>query len=225
MTVEGLELVADRVSVAYDGVTRLHEVSLSLPAGRMLAVTGSAGAGKTTLLWALAGLLPLASGAVTTGGPARRRARSAAGAGPRVVLMPQGDGLAGVLSAEENVLLPLLAAGVAPERAAEAAETSLAAVGLGEAGGQLVEELSGGQQQRVCVARGLARAGDVVLADEPTSAVDAANRAVIMGLLRAEAGRGAVVVVATHDPEAAAECDAELHLDDGHAAWARPPAG
>jgi len=94
--------------------------------------------------------------------------------------------------------------------------------GLSEAGGQLVEELSGGQQQRACVARGLARRGDVVLADEPTSAVDAANRALVMRLLRAEAERGAAVVVATHDPEAAAECDGELHLDDGRAEWVRP---
>jgi len=218
MTAAGLALVADGVSVAYDGELRLHSVSLTVPAGRMLAVTGSAGAGKTTLLWSLAGLLPLAAGSVAAGGASRRRSS----AGARIVLMPQGDGLAGVLSAEENVLLPLLATGLEPSVARARAEAALATVGLGEAGGQLVEELSGGQQQRVCVARGLARVGDVVLADEPTSAVDAVNRAVIIDLLRAEAVRGAVVVVATHDPEAAAACDGELHLDDGRAAWVRP---
>jgi putative ABC transport system ATP-binding protein len=72
------------------------------------------------------------------------------------------------------------------------------------------------------VARGLAAAGDVVLADEPSSAVDAVNRAVIMRLLRGEADRGAVVLVATHDDEAAAECDGELHLVDGRMTWRRP---
>jgi putative ABC transport system ATP-binding protein len=211
-------LVAQGVSVAYDGELRLCEVSLQLRPGQLLAVTGSAGAGKTTLLWALAGLVPLAAGSVSTGPATRRRAAATA----RTVLMPQGDGLAGVLSATENVLLPLLSAGLEPGEAAELAQSALASVGLGEAGGQLVEELSGGQQQRVCVARGLARRGDIVLADEPTSAVDAANRAAIVALLRAEAERGAVVVLATHDPEAAAECDGELHLDDGQATWVRP---
>ena len=216
-----MAVAAQGVSVDYDGERRLYDVTLQVPSGRMLAVTGSAGAGKTTLLWALAGLVRPASGSVTTGGPTRRRH----GNGSRVVLMPQGDGLAAVLSATENVLLPVLAAGVAAEEAAARTAAALEAVGLGEAGTQLVEELSGGQQQRVCVARGLARRGDVVLADEPTSAVDAANRAVVMRLLRGEAERGAAVVVATHDPEAAAGCDGELHLDDGRATWVRPLTG
>jgi putative ABC transport system ATP-binding protein len=211
-------IAAEGVSVEYDGRRRLQEVTLRVPSGRMLAVTGSAGAGKTTLLWALAGLVAPVTGAVAAGLQTRRRHAN----GARVVLMPQGDGLAGVLSATENVLLPLLAAGVAPDEAQTRAGAALEAVGLAEAGGQLVEELSGGQQQRVCVARGLARRGEVVLADEPTSAVDAANRAVIMRLLRAEAERGAAVVVATHDPEAAGGCDGELHLDEGRPAWVRP---
>jgi putative ABC transport system ATP-binding protein len=214
-------LSADGVTVAYDDDVRLAGVTFSVPAGRMLAVTGSAGAGKTTLLWALAGLVPLAGGtvSVSTDGPAtRRRPRGATS----VVLMPQGDALAGVLTAAENLMVPLLAAGERPEPALERALVALGAVGLGEATDQLVEELSGGQQQRVSVARGLARRGDVVLADEPTSAVDGANRAVIMRLLRAEADRGAAVVVATHDPEAADECDGELHLDQGRPTWVRP---
>jgi putative ABC transport system ATP-binding protein len=218
MTDVANSIAAQGVSVEYDGERRLHEVSLLVPSGRMLAVTGSAGAGKTTLLWALAGLVPTVTGAVTTGSQPRRRH----GNGARVVLMPQGDGLAGVLSARENVLVPLLAAGLEPGEARTRTEAALASVGLGEAGSQLVEELSGGQQQRVCVARGLARRGDVLLADEPTSAVDAANRAVVMRLLRAEAARGAAVVVATHDPEAAADCDGELRLDEGRATWVRP---
>ena len=65
----------------------------------------------------------------------------------------------------------------------------------------------------MAVARGLAQRGSAVLADEPTSELDAVNRARVVLLLRAEAERGAAVVLATHDPDAAAECDAELHLD------------
>ncbi|HET8615985.1 MAG TPA: ATP-binding cassette domain-containing protein, partial [Actinomycetales bacterium] len=102
------------------------------------------------------------------------------------------------------------------------AATTLDEVGLANSGTQLVEELSGGQQQRVAVARGLAQRGTVVLADEPTSELDAVNRARVVALLRAEADRGATVVMATHDPQAAEACDGELHLDDGLPTWARP---
>jgi putative ABC transport system ATP-binding protein len=205
------------VVVAYDGVPRLHDISFQLDGGQLLAVTGSAGAGKTTLLWALAGHLPVEQGEVTLHSPVRRRGQLS-----RVVLMPQGNALAGTLSAYENVLVPLLSTGISPADAEARAQAALAGLGLSDARGQLTEELSGGQQQRVCVARGLALSGDVVLADEPTSAVDAANRAVVMRLLRGEADRGAVVVMATHDDEAAAACDGELHLADGRMTWARP---
>ncbi|MFD0596070.1 ATP-binding cassette domain-containing protein [Catellatospora coxensis] len=94
---------------------------------------------------------------------------------------------------------------------------ALERVGLANQGEQLVEELSGGQQQRTAIARGLALRGPVLLADEVTSELDAANRQTVLTLLRAEADRGAAVVFATHDPQAAAACDTELHLVDGHA--------
>jgi putative ABC transport system ATP-binding protein len=78
-----------------------------------------------------------------------------------------------------------------------------------------VEELSGGQQQRTAIARGIALRGSVLLADEVTSELDAQSRQRVIDLLRAEANRGSAVVFATHDPEAAATCDAELQLLDG----------
>jgi putative ABC transport system ATP-binding protein len=218
-----VQIVATDVHVDYDGHDVLSGVDLSALPGRMVAVTGPSGAGKTTLLWALAGLVRPSRGMVEVDGavPRDRDATSAAG----VVLIPQDNALAGVLTAAENVIVPLLAAGVAPGEAEERTDAALEAVGLGSAGTQLIEELSGGQQQRVAVARGLAQEGTVVLADEPTSELDAANRARVVALLRAEAGRGAAVVLATHDPDAAAECDAELHLDAGEATWIRPLRG
>jgi putative ABC transport system ATP-binding protein len=94
-------------------------------------------------------------------------------------------------------------------------------VGLSDRARHRPRELSGGQQQRVALARAFAARGDVVLADEPTSDLDAANRERTIAALRAEAERGAVVVMATHDPEAAAETDGELHLDAGAATWRR----
>ena len=98
-------------------------------------------------------------------------------------------------------------------------------MGLHESGSHLAEELSGGQQQRVAVARGLALRGHVLLADEPTSELDHDNRERVLALLRAEARRGAIVIMATHDPEAAEEADGEIRLDDGQLETVRTPAG
>ncbi len=217
-----VEVVARDVHVDYDGHEVLAGVDLRAMPGRMVAVTGPSGAGKTTLLWVLAGLVHPQRGEVLVDGepPRDRDHTSAAG----VVLIPQDNALASVLTATENVVVPLLAAEVPPAEAGKRASDALESVGLGAAGNQLIEELSGGQQQRVAVARGLAQRGTVVLADEPTSELDAANRARVVALLRAEADRGAAVVLATHDPEAAAQADGELHLDAGTAAWRRRPA-
>jgi putative ABC transport system ATP-binding protein len=104
---------------------------------------------------------------------------------------------------------------VGADEAVARADAALASVGLHESGGHLVEELSGGQQQRVAVARGLALQAPVLLADEPTSELDHDNREKVLALLRGQAERGAAVVMATHDPEAAAEADSELRLADG----------
>jgi putative ABC transport system ATP-binding protein len=130
-----------------------------------------------------------------------------------VALIPQGNGLAAMLTARENVLVPLLARGVAPEDAPARAAAALDSVGLGEVFSHLVEELSGGQ--RVAVARALALDCLVLLADEPTSELDHTNREVVLRRLRARASQGAAVVMATHDPEAAAAADRVVHLDDG----------
>jgi putative ABC transport system ATP-binding protein len=218
-----LTVTARGVHVAYDGHEVLRGIDLTARPGRIVAVTGPSGAGKTTLLWALAGLVRPDEGSVHVGDApaADRDTTSAAG----VVLILQDNALASVLTASENVLVPLLAAGVDPDASQQRAAEALDQVGLATAGDQLIEELSGGQQQRVAVARGLAQRGRVVLADEPTSELDAANRARVVALLRAEADRGAAVVLATHDPDAAAECDAELHLDAGAATWVRPLEG
>jgi putative ABC transport system ATP-binding protein len=217
----GLEVAAGGIQVSYDGHAVLRAVDLLVAPGQMIAVTGPSGAGKTTLLWVLAALVAPEQGQVTIDGRAHRNRDQTSAVG--VVLIPQDNALAAVLTAAENVLVPLLAAKVRPDEAHERTAWALEIVGLGDAGDQLVEELSGGQQQRVAVARGLAQRGAVVLADEPTSELDAVNRGRIVALLRGEAELGAAVVLATHDPDAAAECDAELHLDAGEATWVRRP--
>jgi putative ABC transport system ATP-binding protein len=214
-------LLVEQATVGY-GRQRpvLWDVSLVATAGRMLAVTGSSGAGKTTLLWTMAGLLRPERGSVRVDGmPVRDRTHAA---DLKVVLIPQHNGLAPVLTASENLLVALVANGFAPADARRAGASALARLGLAGQADQLVEELSGGQQQRTAIARGLALRGAVLLADEVTSELDATSRKLALELLRAEADRGAAVVLATHDPEAAAVCDAEIHLVDGRGKASRP---
>lgn len=216
LTVEGL-------TVAYDGPPVLRDVSVVAHPGRMLAVTGPSGAGKTTLLSAMAALVRPAQGVVRHGDTVLRSRDQAVRLG--VVIVPQDNGLAPILTASENIQVALVAGGtrsrVAPSEARRRTAEALERVGLADQANQLVEELSGGQQQRTALARGLAMRGTVLLADEVTSELDAQNRQRVIDLLRAEAARGAVVVFATHDPEAAAACDAELHLSDGSATLVR----
>jgi putative ABC transport system ATP-binding protein len=199
--------------VRFGATTALDGVDLEVVPGELVAVTGHSGAGKTTLLSVVAGAVRPAEGEVVVRGRALDGLDSAVAAG--VALVPEGDGLAAVLTAHENVLLPLLARGVDPREAPVRATAALVAVGLGEVHAHLVEELSGGQQQRVAVARALAARTPVLLADEPTSELDHTNREVVLRLLRARADAGAAVVMATHDPEAAAAADRVVHLDDG----------
>ena len=216
-------IVVDDVTVAYGkGSPVLAGVSATATPGRVLAVTGPSGAGKTTLLWTMAGLLRPSAGSVTVDSETIRDRDFAVGQG--IVLVPQENGLAAILTASENVQVALIAGGVAPPEARRRTAESLERLGLAGQADQLVEELSGGQQQRTAIARGLALHGDVVLADEVTSELDATNRQKVIDLLREEARRGAAVVFATHDPEAAAACDAELHLVDGRAEMLRGPA-
>jgi putative ABC transport system ATP-binding protein len=212
-------LVVDRITVAYDRNVVLRDVSVAVQPGRVLAVTGPSGAGKSTLLWAMAGLVRPVDGSVTVGGATLRNRDHAVA--EQIVLIPQDNGLAPILTAQENVQVALVACGVAPADARRRTVDALEALGLAEQADQLVEELSGGQQQRTAIARGIALRGAVLLADEVTSELDAQNRQRVLDLLRAEAARGVAVVFATHDPEAAGACDAEIHLLDGYAELVR----
>ena len=210
--------VPDHVARPGGATTALDAVDLVVHPGELVAVTGHSGAGKSTLLSVVAGIVTPDAGEVLVdgrrvGGVVAAGVAEAVAAG--VALIPQGNGLAAMLTARENVLVPLLARGVAAAHAPARADAALDAVGLGEVFSHLVEELSGGQQQRVAVARALALDCRVLLADEPTSELDHTNREVVLRLLRARASQGAAVVMATHDPEAAAAADRVVHLDDG----------
>ncbi|WP_328522302.1 ABC transporter ATP-binding protein [Kribbella sp. NBC_00359] len=214
----------DQVTVSYGQLVAVSDVSFRVPPGFVLAISGPSGAGKSSLLWAIAGAVPVKSGQVEIDGLVITDRPSAAAHG--VVLIPQGNGLARVLTARENLSMPLLADrrpadDEALEELDRAIEQALTQVGLEESGDHLVEELSGGEQQRVAVARGIAQQGRVILADESTSELDSTNRERVLELLRAEADRGAAVVIATHDPNVADSADGHALMDEGRLTWVR----
>ncbi|GAB2579251.1 ABC transporter ATP-binding protein [Kribbella endophytica] len=210
-------ITATGLTVVYGELVAVADVSLRVPPGFVLAVSGPSGAGKSSLLWALAGAVAPKSGTVELDGVPVVDRPGASKQG--VVLIPQGNGLARVLTARENLALPLLAEG--KKDVDHVIDEALKAVGLEESGDHLVEELSGGEQQRVAVARGLAQQGRVVLADESTSELDSTNRERVLDLLRQEAERGAAVIIATHDPSVAAGADGHATMDEGHLSWQR----
>jgi putative ABC transport system ATP-binding protein len=208
-----LPLTATGITLDIAGRRILDDVSINLEPGSFTALTGPSGAGKSTLLWILAGALTPTGGTVTYAG--RPPTDRAAAAREGIALVPQGIALVAPLTARENIVVPLITLGVPAAEAHARADTALEQVRLSDSGSHLVEELSGGQQQRVAVGRGLALRAGVLLADEPTSELDAVTRETIIGLLEAEAAAGAVVVLATHDAWCADRADAEYHLDEG----------
>lgn len=201
-----------RLEVRYSRSVILHDVDLDIATGSHVALTGRSGSGKTTLLLVLAGLLPPSDGAVSWPGlssdPRVRRGQ--------IGMVFQAPSLMPELSALQNVTLPLRLRGATVDeslRAAMRALSTLAAEDLAEA---LPAQLSGGQQQRVAIARALAGEHRLVLADEPTGALDRAHaREVALALRDGVAATGGALVLATHDPELAAMLDQQLAVVDG----------
>ena len=203
-------------------VTALADVDLEVSAGEVLVVRGASGAGKSTLLALLATLDRPTSGEVVVDGQAvgsLSEQRLADLRRDRLGVVPQSFGLIPVLSAAENVEVPLRVRRTsAARRDARVAEV-LGLVGLAEHAGQRPDELSGGQQQRVGIARALATRPALLVADEPTAQLDAVNARRVVDLLLAEAAEhGLAVVVATHDDDLAARATSVLTLASGRPA-------
>ncbi len=211
-------LTGTELRLARSGQTILAGVTLGAVRGEMLAIVGPSGSGKTTLLSLLGGLVRPDGGTVSFDGAVlpvlgRRRAGTSQ---VRIGVVLQGHGLVPVLSAAENVEVVLQARRMRGDEVRGAAAEVLDRVLLGGEAGRLVERLSGGQQQRVAVARALVGEPDLLVADEPTSELDEDTRDHVVRQLRMEAERGAVVVVATHDPDIVAACDRALQVEAGH---------
>jgi putative ABC transport system ATP-binding protein len=200
-------------------VHAVREVSFTAGRGEMVAIRGRSGAGKTTLLNMIGGLDRPSAGRVWVAG------RDLSGAGESELLAMrrgtigfvfQSFGLVPILSAAENVGVPLRLARVPTAEREQRVAVLLELVGLGGHAAQRPYELSGGQQQRVAVARALASDPALLIADEPTGQLDSETGRSIMDLLRAlVAARGMTALVATHDAAVLARADRVLTLRDG----------
>jgi putative ABC transport system ATP-binding protein len=200
----------------------LRGVTFSIGQGRLVALRGRSGSGKTTLLNVVGGLDSPDSGSVRVDGrdvtamSERERMRLRR---ETVAYIFQSFGLLPVLSAAENVGVPLRIAGLPAREREERVALMLSIVGLADHARQRPGELSGGQQQRVAIARALASRPALLLADEPTGQLDAETGKQIMRLLRAVVrSEGVTALVATHDPALIDLADEVLRLEDGQIA-------
>jgi putative ABC transport system ATP-binding protein len=204
------------------GVARtraLRGVNLSIPHGEMVAVMGPSGCGKTTLLNCLSGLDEFDRGEVLVGGESisgmsdKKRTRLRA---EKMGFIFQTYNLIPVLSAVENVELPLLVAGTRPKEARGKALSALETVGIPEQSHKRPNEMSGGQQQRVTVARSLVNDPAIVWADEPTGALDSETSKEIVDLLvKLNREQGQTFVLVTHDASVAARAHRTVRMGDG----------
>jgi putative ABC transport system ATP-binding protein len=199
-------------------VVACEAIDLEVYPGELLVVRGASGAGKSTLLRLLGGLDSPTSGEVWVDGrlySSLTQEQSVELRRDGLAFVFQSFGLIPVLTAAQNVELPLRMknedAAARDSRVAEVLEL----VGLTDHAAQLPEELSGGQQQRVGIARALAVRPRLLIADEPTAQLDSSNASIVMDLLAGLAADGIAVVVATHDPDLAARADRVLELHDG----------
>ncbi|MEV0164911.1 putative ABC transport system ATP-binding protein [Nonomuraea fuscirosea] len=202
-------------------VHALRGVSLEVAAGELVAVMGPSGSGKSTLLNLAGGLDRPTSGGVTIEGRDLAKVKDlAAIRRTSVGYVFQDLNLIPSLTAAENVMLPRELDGVRSGRARAEALEALAEVGAEEVAGRFPEELSGGQRQRVAIARALTGERRLLLADEPTGALDTATGDEILQLLRTRADAGAAVLLVTHEPRYAAWADRVIYLRDGRIAEA-----
>jgi putative ABC transport system ATP-binding protein len=214
----GARVVVDRVSKAFDGgrIRALNGVSLELGAGELVALTGPSGSGKSTLLNLIGALDRPDSGSISVDGievDGRDAAEYRAGT---VGFVFQFHNLIPTLTALENVQVPMLGRGLTRAERGRRARELFGEVGLTARAGAFPATLSGGERQRVALARALANEPRLLLADEPTGALDSTTGEQVLGLIeRIRAERGMTVLLVTNDEHVAAHGGRTFRLLDG----------
>lgn len=215
-------IVLENLSKTYEKhgqtVHALEQVCLHVPKGDFLAVTGPSGSGKTTLMNILGCLDRPDSGRYLLEGATVSQLTGSSAAHIRnrkIGFIFQSFNLISSMSAQENVELPLLLRGTPRKARRKAALEALSQVGLASRAAHRPSELSGGQQQRVAIARVLAAAPPLILADEPTGNLDAATGREILSILEGLRHEGRTIVMITHDPAIAAAAPRTLRMENG----------
>jgi putative ABC transport system ATP-binding protein len=207
----------------------LRNVNLQIARGELLAIVGASGSGKSTLLHALGGLDRPSSGDVLIDGQALARMSEPALAGLRnrhIGFVFQQFNLLARYDALRNVELPLIYAGLPRAQRRQRAKALLHSLGLAEHSSKKPTQMSGGQQQRVAIARALANQPSLLLADEPTGALDSHTSAeVIQLLVDLNRDQGLTVALVTHDNHIAQRCDRIVRFADGRVVADERPAG
>ncbi|MBR1764273.1 MAG: ABC transporter ATP-binding protein [Ruminococcus sp.] len=196
----------------------LHGISAKIEDGELVAIIGRSGAGKSTLLHILACIDGCDSGEyLIDGAPVKglSERRSAALRNEKLGMVMQDFALIEDFTALENVLLPLNFSRKRKKGRRERALSALRSVGIEELAKKPCSKLSGGQKQRVAIARAIVNDPALILADEPTGALDTATSAEIMELFRRLNETGRTVVIVTHDPKIAEQCGRVIEICDG----------
>jgi len=224
-------LQLSQVSKVYgSGATQVHalrSVELTIAAGELVAIMGPSGSGKSTLLTIAGSLEEPTDGEVLVGGVSLSRLSRNERAALRrraIGYVFQDFNLLAGLSAAENVSLPLELDGVPARRARPAALAVLERLGLADRADRFPDELSGGERQRVAIARAVVGERHLLLADEPSGALDSVNGEAVMRLVRETCQAGVAGVVVTHDDQLASWADRVVFLRDGRVVDQTAPA-
>ena len=211
-----------QVSKVYgEGAAEVHalrEVSLEVDTGMMVAVMGPSGSGKSTLLTIAGSLEEPTSGQVLVAGQdlaAMSRNDKARLRRQSIGYVFQDFNLLPGLTAAENVSLPLELDGIGARTAHEAGLRALDGLGLADRGSSYPDQLSGGERQRVAIARAVVGDRQLLLADEPSGALDSANGEAVMRMIRTTCKRGVAAVIVTHDAQLASWADTVVFIRDG----------
>lgn len=196
----------------------LHQVSLTIQDGELIAIMGRSGSGKTTLLNILGCIDSFESGSYlfeNTEISKLSAAKKARLRSEKIGIVMQDFSLVESYTAIQNVMLPIYFGRTDLSKGKKAALSALQAVGMEEKANNYVSKLSGGQKQRIAIARAIVNSPRLIIADEPTGALDTKTSSEIMSLFLELHHKGHTIVIVTHDPNIAAQCERTIRIEDG----------